>query len=59
MQPDSIDWRVLRNSALVLVIALGISGALVYGGLDAAEYARLIHKGEKTGSKPLEHATLR
>jgi len=47
MQPDSIDWRLLRNSALVLVIALGISGALVYGGLDAAEHARLIHKGEK------------
>ncbi len=47
MQPGSIDWRVLRGSIIVLVVALGISAALLYGGLDVAEEARLIHRGEQ------------
>jgi hypothetical protein len=42
-----IDWRVLRGSLIVLVVALGISGALIYGGYQVAIEAELTHKRDK------------
>ena len=51
MQLGDIDWRVLRGSIIVAVIAFAIAGALVYGGHQISSEAAAAERQSQNRSK--------